>query len=99
MSTYTMTPEQVHDAAVTNWELAMRSLARAAALEDERWGMARVPDEAKYTTEIDALHNSGALWMQARAISNELGRNWDAVADSARRYAQQVLRGEVNVTN
>ena len=96
---YTMTPEQTHDAAVVNWELAMRSLARAAALEDERWGMTRVPDNGKYTTELDALHNSGALWMQARAICNELGRDWDAVADGARRYAQQVLSGAINVTN
>lgn len=92
-----MTDEQISEATHRNLEIAMRALARAGALEEERWGRFRVPDEGQYRAEIDALHNSGAYWMAARAWCSELGRDMDALRDGARRYALQVIAGNCDV--
>lgn len=94
-----MDPDQISAAVETNLEIAMRALARAGALEDQRWAQHRVPDAGRYTVELDALHNAGAFWLAARAWCAELGRDMEMLKQGAEHYANGVIAGSINVTN
>jgi hypothetical protein len=74
---------RLSEAAGTNATLAIKHLARAAALEEQI---------------NDGSHSEGQLWFLVRAMCNEHGRSVEMVTDSARRYAQGVIENRINVT-
>lgn len=86
--------ETTHDIATrisegcgVNNQAAVKHLARSAALE-----------------EIICLYEAGdrgqtaaTLFFVVRSLCNEFGLDYSLVVDSARRYAQQVERNNVNI--
>lgn len=83
---------RLSEGCAVNNNVAVRHLARSAALEEL---------VALHESKPDAndVHSDGAvmIWFVVRTLCHEFGFNVNEVVASARRYAQQVEQNNVNV--